>query len=166
VGISKEGTLKKVITLCWAALILVSAAAAQVKNGQTVYVAVKSLPLKSGTGFFVQTTGILAYGDPVTVVQTDGKWVEVRYSGRMKVSGWTAQTSLTTKRIVAAESGGSIFAKEAVMPGIGFNEEVENVYRETSGTDYSALDAVEAARVSDDELLSFIAEGRLSMGNE
>jgi uncharacterized protein YgiM (DUF1202 family) len=108
--------------------------------------------------------GTLQYGDTVTVLQVNGKWVEVQSGGR--VSGWTAQTNVTTKRIAAAGGAGTASSREVAMAGKGFNEEVEQVYRESGGIDYSGVDAVEALRVSDDDLLRFITEGRLSMGDE
>ncbi|MDR2135213.1 MAG: hypothetical protein LBO76_01210, partial [Treponema sp.] len=76
------------------------------------------------------------------------------------------QTNLTTKRIVSAGGIGSASSREVAMAGKGFNEEVENVYRETSSADFGAVDLVEAARISDEDMLSFISEGRLSMGDE
>jgi uncharacterized protein YgiM (DUF1202 family) len=148
------------------AVVLASAAAAQLRNGQTVYVTARSLALKSGTGFFARSVGTLNYGDEVTVLQISGKWAEVRYSGSRTMSGWVAHTNLTTKRIVATGGTGSASSREVAMAGKGFTEEVEDVYRETSSADFSAVDAVEAIRISDDDLLIFVTEGRLSMGDE
>jgi uncharacterized protein YgiM (DUF1202 family) len=148
------------------AVVLASAAAAQLRNGQTVYVTARSLSLKSGTGFFARSVGTLNYGDEVTVLQVNGKWAEVHYSGSRTMSGWVVQTNLTTKRIVAAGGTGSASSREVAMAGKGFTEEVENVYRETSSADFGAVDAVEAIRISDDDLLNFVTEGRLSMGDE
>jgi uncharacterized protein YgiM (DUF1202 family) len=159
-------TLKRMLMLLCMAVFLTCAAAAQVRAGQTVYVTARSLPLKSGTGFFARTLGTLVYGDAVTVLQINGKWAQVEYQGRTTISGWTAHTNLTTKRIVAAGGTGSASSREVAMAGKGFNEEVENVYRETSQADYNAVEAVEANRVSDDDLLNFISEGRLSMGDD
>jgi uncharacterized protein YgiM (DUF1202 family) len=158
--------LKRVVILLCMAAVLTGAAAAQVRTGQTVYVTARSLPLKSGTGFFARTVGTLVYGDAVTVLQVNGKWAQVESGGRTVITGWTAQTNLTTKRIVAAAGTGSASSREVAMAGKGFNEEVESVYRETSSADFDAVDLVEANRVSDEDLLSFISEGRLSMGDE
>jgi uncharacterized protein YgiM (DUF1202 family) len=145
-------------------LLLASAAAAQIRAGQTVYVTAKSLPVKSGTGFFARTLGTLNYGSPVTVVRLDGKWAEVR-SAAPQVTGWVAQTNLSTKRITAS-GGSSASSREVAMAGKGFTEEVENAYKENHVADYRAVDAMEIDTVSDDELLAFIREGRLSMGDE
>jgi uncharacterized protein YgiM (DUF1202 family) len=148
------------------ALVLTGVAAAQIRAGQTVYVTARSLPLKSGIGFFARTLGTLAYGDSVTVLQINGKWAQVEYRGRTTISGWTAHTNLSTKRVLAAGGAGSASSREVAMAGKGFTEEVEDVYRETNNVDFDAVDLIEAGRISDEDLLSFISEGRLSMGDE
>jgi uncharacterized protein YgiM (DUF1202 family) len=147
------------------AVALTGVVSAQLRTGQTVYVTARSLPLKSGTGFFAQTLGTLGYGDSVTVLQLNGRWAQVEYRGQTTITGWTAQTNLTTKRIVAGGTSTASF-REVAMAGKGFNEEVENAYRETSSADFDAVDLVETHRVSDEDLRNFIEEGRLSMGDE
>jgi uncharacterized protein YgiM (DUF1202 family) len=102
------------------------------------------------------------YGDAVTVLRVNGKWAEVRYG--QTLSGWVVQTNLTTKRITGGT--GSASSREVAMAGKGFTEEVENVYRETNNADFDAVDAVEAVKISDDDLLNFVTEGRLSLGDE
>jgi uncharacterized protein YgiM (DUF1202 family) len=156
--------VKRVAILACMALMLASAAAAQIRAGQTVYVTARSLPIKSGTGFFARTLGTLGYGNPVTVIRVNGKWAEVR-SASPQITGWAVQTNLSTKRITVS-GGSSASSKEVAMAGKGFNEEVENAYRETHAVDYRAVDAMEANTVDDEELLVFIREGRLSMGDE
>jgi hypothetical protein len=157
--------LKKVILFWCMVLLLTGAAAAQVKKGQTVYISARSVPLKLGTEFFARTTGTLDYGDQVTVLQLNGTWVELR-SDRANISGWTAQTNVTAKRIVATGGSGSASSQDEAAAGKGINEEVETIYRETKGVDFSGVDAVEAIRVSNEDLLRFITEGRLSMGDD
>jgi uncharacterized protein YgiM (DUF1202 family) len=149
------------------ALIITGAAAAQIAIGQTVYVTAKSLPLKSGTSFFARTLGTLVYGDKVTVIQLNGKWAQVEHWGRTTIIGWTAQANLTTKRITAAGRTGSVSSREVAMAGKGFNEEVENIYRETTGVDFDAVDALETVKVPDEDMMVFIGEGHLfGIGDE
>jgi uncharacterized protein YgiM (DUF1202 family) len=145
------------------AVLLASAAAAQIRAGQTVYVTARSLPIKSGTGFFAGTVETLSYGDAVTVVQINGKWAQVRSAGQK--TGWTAQTNLSTKRVTTSGVS-SASSREVAMAGKGFTEEVENAYKASHDADYGAVDATEANTVNDDELQNFIREGRLSMGDE
>jgi uncharacterized protein YgiM (DUF1202 family) len=158
--------MKRTIVLLCMVLVVTGVLAAQIRVGQTVYITARSLPLKSGTGFFAGTVGTLTYGDSVTVLQVNGRWAQVEYRGRTTISGWTVQTNLTTKRIVATGGTGSASSREVAMAGKGFNEEVENVYRETSSANFDSVDLVETIRVSDEDMLTFISEGRLSMGDE
>jgi uncharacterized protein YgiM (DUF1202 family) len=144
-------------------VLLASAAAAQIREGQTAYVTAKSLPVKSGTGFFARTLGTLKYGDPVTVVRMSGKWAEIRST--VQLNGWVAQANLSTKRVTVS-GGSSASSREVAMAGKGFTEEVENVYKSSHDLNYGAVDAVESNTVNDDELLAFITEGRLSQGDE
>jgi uncharacterized protein YgiM (DUF1202 family) len=139
---------------------------AQMSRGGTVYVNVKSLQLKTGTGFFAGKSGSpLVYGDQVAVVQVNGKWAEVRYSGRTTFTGWTNSSNLTTKRVVASGGTGGASAREVAMAGKGFNEEVENAYKSNGSLNYAGVDTVEALSVPENELYSFITEGHLVAGD-
>jgi uncharacterized protein YgiM (DUF1202 family) len=158
--------MKRLLMVLSFASILGGTVFAQISRGATVYVNTKTLQLKSGTGFFAGKSGSpLVYGEQVTVTQVKDKWVEVRYSGRSTFSGWTNSSNLTTKRIVASGGTGSASAKEVAMAGKGFNEEVENAYRGGGNLNYAGVDAIEAVTVPENELYSFIIEGRLALGD-
>jgi uncharacterized protein YgiM (DUF1202 family) len=159
--------MKRLALLLIMTVGLAAAVAAQVNKGQTVYVTAKSLALKAGTGFFAKTVATVTYGDSVTVLAVDGKWAQVRTAARPVVSGWTAQTNLSTKRVTAAGGTGSASSREVAMAGKGFSEEVENSYKEDNrDLNYAAVDATEANMVSETDLLKFIEDGRLLMGDE
>jgi hypothetical protein len=140
---------------------MVSTAVFAQKRGDTMYVAVQSVPLKSGTGFFARTVGNLAYAAQVTVVAVNGKWVQVR-SGSL--TGWTASSNLSSRRIVAQGNNRSASASEMAMAGKGFSEEVEREYKTGKDLNYSAVDDLEKVKVSDEDLLGFIDEGHLARG--
>jgi hypothetical protein len=129
-----------------------------------MYVAVKSAALKSSTGFFASTRGTLQMGDVVAVLQEKGKWVEVRSTARSSLSGWMASASLTAKRIVASGNSTSASAGELALAGKGFNQEVENAYKQNGALDYGPIDVMEAQSVPTEELYNFIVEGRLAGG--
>jgi uncharacterized protein YgiM (DUF1202 family) len=130
------------------------------KKGDTMYVSVKTADLKNGTGFFAKKTATVAYGDQVTVLAVNGKWAQVQSGTK---SGWISSANLTSKKIVAQGSG-SASAKELALAGKGFSEEVEQEYKTGQNLDYSQVDALEKVKVSDEDLLSFIQEGRLAAG--
>ncbi|MDR2257993.1 MAG: hypothetical protein LBE14_02460 [Treponema sp.] len=148
-------------------LILIPLAAggagAQMARGGTVYVAAKSIALKSSTGFFARTQGTLAYGDAVTVIQIHGKWAEVRSAARSSLTGWTAASNLTAKRII---SGSSTTAtnKEVALAGKGFSQEVENAYKADGKLNYADVDKTEAITVSEQDLFTFLNDGHLALG--
>jgi uncharacterized protein YgiM (DUF1202 family) len=161
-----EVFMKKIFVLLGLCLLIAGTVSAQVVKGGTLYAAAKTVPLKSSTGFFAKTNGTLSYGDSVTVLQVNGKWVEVRYSGRSAISGWTQSANMSAKRILASSGTGSASASEIAMAGKGFNQEVENAYKsEGKNLDYRAVDGVEAIKVAEQDLYNFITEGHLSLGD-
>jgi uncharacterized protein YgiM (DUF1202 family) len=155
--------MKKWIILAMLGIMAVSGAAGQSLRGKTMYVAVRSAALKSSTGFFASTRGTLQMGDTVTVLQDNGKWVEVRSTSR-SLTGWMASASLTSKRVVASGGGTSASAGEVALAGKGLNQEVEDAYKQNGAVDYGPIDAMEAQNVAVDELYNFIVEGHLAGG--
>ncbi|MDR1238603.1 MAG: hypothetical protein LBK27_00655 [Treponema sp.] len=138
-------------------------AGAQMIRGGTVYAAAKTIALKSSTGFFARTQGTLAYGDRVTVIQIKGKWAEVRSAARSSLSGWTASSNLTAKRVVPGSSS-TATNQEVALAGKGFSEEVENAYKADGNLNYADVDKTEAIIVSEQDLYQFLKDGHLSLG--
>jgi hypothetical protein len=159
--------MKRFVLFLSLALLAGGFTAAQSLQGKTMYVAIRTAELKTSRGFFADTVGVLSYGDQVTVLRQDGRWVEVSKAGQPPLTGWIASTSLTTKRITAAGSGTSASADELALAGKGFSEEVENSYRDSGAqgaANYAEIDAIEAITVSQEELLRFLTEGHLTTG--
>ncbi|MFP4430470.1 MAG: hypothetical protein ACLFPV_04415, partial [Spirochaetaceae bacterium] len=76
-------------------------------------------------------------------------------------------SALTTKRIVL-ESGtteGSTGASgtEVALAGRGFNQEVENRYKDEQGLDFTYVDAMEGYEYPPEVLLAFLQEGGLEI---
>jgi uncharacterized protein YgiM (DUF1202 family) len=157
--------MKKLIILLVLGLVAVGFAAAQVSRGGTLYVATKTLALKSGTGFFASTRATLNYGDRVTVLQVNGRFVEVRHATNQALSGWTASANLSARQIVSGTTG-SASASEVAMAAKGFNQEVESNYRSQGNYNYADVDRIEAFNLNMDNLRRFLEDGRLSTGSE
>jgi uncharacterized protein YgiM (DUF1202 family) len=155
---------KLIVTLCLG-LLVCGLAAAQVAKGGTLYAAAKTVTLKSSTRFFAGTKGTLNYGDRVTVLQVNGKWVEVRSASNSSLSGWTASANLSAKQVVAGSSS-SATAQEVALAGKGFNQEIENAYKSKGNLNYADVDKTEALTVSEADLLRFLEEGRLATGDQ
>jgi len=157
--------MKKVIILLCLVLFITGLAAAQVSAGGTLYVAVKTVTLKSGTGFFASNKGTLNYGDRVTVIRVNGKFAEVKSAANSSLTGWTATANLSAKQIVSGSSS-TASAKEVALAGKGFSQEVENSYKSQKGNlNYADVDRTESIKVREDDLKKFLEEGHLKMGD-
>lgn len=139
--------------------------AASFKKGSTVYVNVKSAAVKSGTGFFAKSTGTVSYGDSLIVLQGNDKKTQVKTSSNL--TGWVANGSLTSKKIMMAGSGNTASKSELALAGKGFSAEAENAFKASdSKLNYAAVDAIEKISVSEAEVLLFAKEGKLAGGEE
>jgi uncharacterized protein YgiM (DUF1202 family) len=153
--------MKQVVII---AMLLLVASVSYAQQGKTMYVAVKGASVKASTSFFAAETGQLSYGDVVTVVRQNGKWSEIRHSGKVTFSGWIATASLTSRRVVAGAVS-SASASELALAGKGFSAEVETEFRKGNANfNYDALDAVERFSVPTKDLSRFITEGHLAGG--
>jgi len=152
---------KNLIVICLV-LFITGFAAAQIGPGRTVYVAVKTISLKSSTGLLAGTVATLNYGDEVTVKQVDSKYVEVS-TADSSLTGWAPSANFTTKKIFAG-SVSTTSAKEFAMAGKGFSQETENSYNTQKHVNFDDVDKIEAIKVDETALMRFIEEGRLSPG--
>jgi hypothetical protein len=152
--------MKRLLLVLTAFIVSLIAAAAQ-SPGSTMYVGIKKAEVKSSSGFFASKRGTLELGNPVTVVQARDKWMEIR-SASPALSGWIASAALTGRRVMP--SGYTPRAGEVAMAGKGFSGEIERIYREGEGLDYSPVDAMESFEIPGEELYAFLAEGRLATG--
>jgi uncharacterized protein YgiM (DUF1202 family) len=158
--------MKRIFILLCLILFVAGISAAQVAVGGTLYVSVKTLTLKSGTGFFSGSKGTLNFGDKVTVIRIDGKFAEIKSATNSSLTGWTATANLSAKQVVAGSSS-TASAKEVALAGKGFSQEVENSYKNQKDKkiNYADVDKTEAIVVREDELKKFLEEGRLRMGD-
>jgi hypothetical protein len=157
--------MKKVLFLLFLVFIFTGFVSAQVSRGGTLYVAVKSQPLKSSTGFFASTRGTLNYGDRVTVLQVSGRFVEVRSATNSSLTGWAPSANLSAREIISGNTA-TLSARETALAGKGFNQEVENSYKsQNRNLNYADVDRVEAITVTEANLQRFLQEGRLAMGD-
>jgi len=157
--------MKKFLMVFCLIVLTSGLAAAQVRTGGTLYVAIKNLDLKSGTGFFASSRGKLNYGDRVTVLQVSGRFVEVRSASNSSLSGWTASANLSARQVVSGTSS-TATAREVALAGKGFNQEVEQSYRtQQRNLNYADVDRVEAISVNETTLRRFLEEGRLRLGD-
>lgn len=155
--------MKRFVLIFGLCLLVTGLVSAQASKGGTMYVAVKTLSLKSGTGLFAGTSGTLNYGDRVTVIQISGKKAEVQSSADASIKGWADAADLTPRQIVQGNTT-SASAREVALASKGFNQEVENSYKTQGDLNYKDVDKAEEITVSDEELKQFLEEGHLSLG--
>jgi thioredoxin reductase len=151
--------MKKWIAVCCAALVATGAWAAkemsvQVRDGQ----------LRNRASFLGTVLGTVAYGDRVTVKQSQAGWCEVATGAG--VSGWIHESALTPKRVVLASgaddarTGAS--GEEVALAGKGFSAEVEAAYKkENKNIDYTWVDWMGKQKVSEEQMVQFLKQGDL-----
>ena len=133
--------------------------------GEEMSVTVRETQLRENPAFLGRVIELLSYADQVEILEERGPWYRVKaLSGR---SGWVHSSALTTKRIVlqpAATSGDTgASGTEVALAGRGFNEEVENRYREEQNLDFSKVDRMEGYDYPPELLLAFLQEGGLEI---
>jgi hypothetical protein len=128
-------------------------------------VTVRETQLRENPAFLGRVLEVLSYAARVEVIQEQGPWYRVEASsGR---SGWVHSSALTTKRIVlepaatSGETGAS--GTEVALAGRGFNEEVENRYKDEQNLDFSKVDRIEGYEYPPEVLLAFLEEGGLEI---
>lgn len=131
--------------------------------GESVSVAVRETQLRSTPAFLGRVIEVLSYGDLLEVVSEQGAWKRV--TTKDGAEGWVHNSALSEKRIVlnAADSDVETGASsgEVALAGRGFNEQVENQYKEETGLDFSKVDEIEGYGLPPEELIAFIEEGEL-----
>lgn len=152
--------MKKWILMCCAALMATGAWAAkemsvQVRDGQ----------LRNRASFLGTVVGTVAYGDRVTVNQTQAGWCEVSLAGK---TGWIHESALTPKKVVLASGTAdarvqSVGSEEVALAGKGFSKEVEAEYKkQNQDVDYTWVDWMGQQTVSSERLVAFLKQGNLA----
>lgn len=152
--------MKKWITICCVALAATGAWAArqmsvQVREGQ----------LRNRASFLGTVTGTVAYGDPVTVKQSQAGWCLVATAGG--ATGWIHESALTPKRLAAGSGAGDArvgaSGEEVALAGKGFSAEVEAQYKkENRNIDYTWVDWMGQQKVSNAQMVQFLKQGDLA----
>ncbi len=126
----------------------------QVKEGQ----------LRSAPSFLGSIVGPVAYGERVETMQKQGDWFDVKSSSK-NLRGWIHSSALTTKQVVlnpGAQTQSAASSQEVALAGKGFNSDVEAQYkRNNARVDYTWVDRMEGIRITRDQMISFLDDGRV-----
>jgi uncharacterized protein YgiM (DUF1202 family) len=144
------------------ALFLIAAAAAFADAPKQMSVQVKETQVRAAPSFLSKILDRLAYADKVKVISEQKGWAKVALRSG-KGEGWINLSALTKKNIVlkagsenVAESASS---GEVALAGKGFNQEVENKYKQDNNVDYTWVDRMAAFVVTPEQAESFLKDG-------
>ena len=143
------GCMALVATAAWAAKEM----SVQVRDGQ----------LRNRGSFLGTVVGTVAYGDRVTVNQTQAGWCEVSIAGK---TGWIHESALTPKKVVLAsgttDARAGASGEEVALAGKGFSKEVESEYKkQNKNVDYTWVDWMGRQTVPSEQFVEFLKQGDL-----
>ena len=143
------GCMALAATAAWAAKEM----SVQVRDGQ----------LRNRASFLGTVVGTVAYGDRVTVNQTQAGWCEVSIAGK---TGWIHESALTPKKVVlasgTADARAGASGEEVALAGKGFSKEVEAEYKkQNKNVDYTWVDWMGRQTVPSEQLVEFLKQGDL-----
>ena len=144
------GCLALAASAAWAAQEM----SVQVRDGQ----------LRNRGSFLGTVVGTVAYGDRVTVNQTQAGWCEVSIAGK---TGWIHESALTPKKVVlasgTADARAGASGEEVALAGKGFSKEVEAEYKkQNKNVDYTWVDWMGRQTVPSEQLVEFLKQGDLA----
>lgn len=153
--------VKPLIIIATAFLLMAGLAFAQ--SAKQMSVTVKETQVRATPSYMGKILSVLAYGERVDVLTEQSGWARVRVpSGE----GWVHLSALTTKRIVlqsgSEDVGTGASSGEVALAGKGFNQEVEDKYKQDNNLDYTWVDRMGGYTVTPEQVLAFLEQGDLN----
>ncbi len=153
--------VKTLFIVATAFLLIVSLGFAQ--SAKQMSVTVKETQVRATPSYLGKILAVLAYGDRVDVLAEQNGWARVRVpSGE----GWVHLSALTAKRVVLQSGSQSVgtgaSSGEVALAGKGFNQEVENKYKQDNNLDYTWVDRMGGFTVTPEQVLAFLQQGDLN----
>jgi hypothetical protein len=150
--------------LLFCVLLTLAAWSAFCKPGDVLYVGVKEVKLKDGTGFFAKKTFTVYYGDAAVVIGEKGGWTQIQIQNNSSVKGWISASSMTKKKIITGNTV-SATTQELALAGKGFSPDAEKAFKSDNPQKrYDLVDQIEKNSVAEDTLQTFITNGKLNGG--
>ena len=154
--------MKAKLLLIAVALLLVAGPVFS-QSARQMSVTVKETQVRATPSYLGKILAVLAYGDRVDVLAEQSGWARVIVSGR---EGWVHLSALTTKKIVlqsgSQDVGTGASSGEVALAGKGFNQEVEDKYKQDNNLDYTWVDRMGGYTVTPEQVLAFLQEGDLN----
>jgi Bacterial SH3 domain len=147
-------------------LIVLSGFPAFAVEQEMMSIQVKKAEIRSTPSFLGVIVARVSYGERVYVREEKGPWVKVGLPGN-NTEGWIHDSALTVKKIVfnAGEANvqTSASGNELALAGKGFNQQVENEFKEKNPKlNYAWINRMEKFVVSEKQIKQFLKEGKLS----
>jgi len=126
-------------------------------------IVVQTSPLRQSPQVFGKIIASLSYGTEVDVLGEQGGWLQVTVAGK---SGWLHKTAVT-RRPLSLSAGDKPVAvaaskSELSLAGKGFNQQVENAYRDKNAQlDYTWVDRMGKFTSDEAQLRQFVIAGGL-----
>jgi hypothetical protein len=143
-------------------VVLVMAGAAQA----AVYrVALREAAVRKDMRFFAPVVVRAPYGAQLQSSERKGDWLKVSYQGRQ---GWIHVSAVQDQKLSLSSLAGGRATEstrdEVALAGKGFTPEVEKAFQaKNPALNFAAVDRIESYRVPDDDLETFMLQGKLTV---
>jgi uncharacterized membrane protein len=105
------------------------------------------------------------YGDKVKTKELQKNWYKIELPDKDEI-GWVHSSALTKKQVIMKAGDNEVkkyaSSEDVVLAGKGFNDRVEENYKNDSQLDFSLVDEMEQYNVPIDELDRFLIDGGFS----
>ena len=144
--------------------LMLAATVAMAAEPRTMSLQVRTGELRDSPTFLSSVVASLKYGDRVKVYEQQGAWMKASTLDGGAV-GWIHSSSLTTKKVTlqaGEDVQQSASSGELALAGKGFNSSVEADFKKhNQNLDFSAVDRMEAIKISSQEIAAFLRTGGL-----
>jgi hypothetical protein len=133
-------------------------------QGDTLTVTTKNTRLRSAKRLYAAAVCGLVEGDKLTMQKKEAPWFQVTFRDN---TGWIHESDVSAKKDVRLSGEGvreEYTAAETSAARKGFNPQVEREYRRQNpdlSAAYGKVDAIQARRIPETEIVEFLKEGRL-----
>ena len=129
----------------------------------TLTVMVQQTALRKRPQFYAPAAGTVHLGDKLDSDDQQGAWYHVT---KGDAEGWIHQSAVTTKKVKlgaqASVGGEGPTAEEVTLAGKGFNDQVEQSYKQKhADLNFAAVDALVKRWVAERDLIAWMKAGTL-----
>lgn len=148
------------------AMLMLVAGAALAASPAEMSVQIRNGQLRGTPSYLGKPMAAVAYGDRVSVLVTQGDWMQVK---AVTGTGWLHKSALSEKKIVlkagASDVSNTASGEELAQATKGFNSDVEADFKKKNADiDFGPIDAMEKIKVTPAEAQAFLEAGGVKAG--